>query len=169
MFEPGDIIIYGSSGVCRVVGIAPSKDPKEKGRLYYELSPVYRECVIFTPADNKKVFMRPLITREEALSLIDSLPEISAQAYHNRVLRQLAEHYEAVLKTHDCRELAEMLMSLHIKKRELEQQKRKFGLVDERYMKLAEEHLHGELAVALGIGIDEVPDFIEKRHAGLAP
>ena len=168
MFEVGDIIVYGSNGVCRVKSIAPSKDQKEKGRLYYELSPVYRDCTIFTPADNQKVFMRPVISREDAEALIDEIPSICAEVYHNRVLRQLAEHYEEVIRSHDCRELVRMLMSLFNKRKELESQKRKFGLVDERYMKRAEELLHGELAIALGMGIDEVQPYIKERVAALS-
>ena len=167
VFEVGDIIVYGSSGVCRVKGIAPSKDPKEKGRLYYELSPVFRDCTIFTPADNRKVFMRPVISREDAEALIDEIPSICAESYHNRVLRQLAEHYEEVIRSHDCRELVCMLMSLYSKRKELEQQRKKFGQVDERYMRRAEELLHGELAVALGIGIDEVQPYIRRRVEAL--
>lgn len=37
---------------------------------------------------------------------------------------------------------------------------KKLGLVDERYMKRAEEMLHGELAVALGMTREQVPKFI---------
>ncbi len=168
MFEVGDVIVYGSNGVCRVKSISPSKDQKEKGRLYYELSPVYRDCVIYTPADNQKVFMRPVISREDAEALIDEIPSICAQGYHNRVLRQLTEHYEEAIRSHDCRELVRMLMSLYSKRQELESQKRKFGLVDERYMKRAEELLHGELAVALGLEIEEVQPYIEQRVAALS-
>ncbi len=36
---------------------------------------------------------------------------------------------------------------------------------DERYFKLAEEHLYGELAIALGIEKDKVSSYIEKRIA----
>lgn len=163
VFEVGDVIVYGSSGVCRVNSVAPSKDRAEKGRLYYELRPVFRECTIYTPADNQKVFMRPVISREDAEAIIDEIPSIRAESYHNRVLRQLAEHYEEVIRSHDCRELLRMLMSLYRKKLEMEAQKRKFGLVDERYMKRAEELLHGELAVALGLELDEVLPYIQKR------
>lgn len=34
---------------------------------------------------------------------------------------------------------------------------------DERYFKLAEEHLYGELAIALGIEKDKVGSYIEKE------
>ena len=54
-------------------------------------------------------------------------------------------------------------MSLRAKKQGLEQQKRKFGAVDERFMKRAEELLFGELAAALDIPKDRVPEYIADR------
>lgn len=54
-------------------------------------------------------------------------------------------------------------MSIYAKKQELKGQKRKFGVVDERYLRQAEELLFGELAVALGIDKEEVPEYIDSR------
>ena len=42
-------------------------------------------------------------------------------------------------------------------------QKKKFGAMDERYMKRAEDMLFGEFAVALGIDKNEVQAYISKR------
>lgn len=164
MFDIGDFIIYGSMGVCRVSDIttrAPAQADKEQ--LFYILEPLYQTCTISTPIDNTKVFMRPVISKDEAERLIDMIPSISAEAYHSRVIRQLAEHYQESLKTHDCEELIELTMSIYAKKQAAVQEKKKIGVVDEKYMKRAEELLFGELSVALGIDKDDVPDYIAAR------
>ena len=132
--------------------------------LYYTLRPLEDSCSISTPA-NGKIFTRPLITREEAEALIDAIPEIDAQAYHNPVLRQLSEHYEKSLNTHDCLSLIKMTMSIHAKKEAAVSQKKKLGAVDEKFMKRAEDLLFGELSVALGIRKAEVADYIARRLA----
>lgn len=164
MYKIGDLIIYGSVGVCRVTEIAaPDFSYIEKGKLYYVLEPLYQSCVIYTPIDNKKVFMRPIITAEVAENLIDMIPLIQAEAYHCRALRQLTEHYESALNTHNCEDLIELTMSIYEKKQFQEQQKRKFGTVDERFLRRAEELLFGEFAVALGMPRDKVPDYIALR------
>lgn len=164
MYSIGDLIVYGSTGVCEIIDIKErSFNKKEKGRLYYILKPLYQGCTISVPVDNTKVFMRPVITKEEADELIDMIPNMQVEAYHNRVLNQLAEHYNESLRTHDCSDLLELTMSIYAKKQYAEQQKRKFGVIDERYMKRAEELLFGELAAVLKIPKEEVPNYINVR------
>ena len=164
MFSPGDIIFYGSTGVCRVEEVKMLGFSKsEKQQLYYILKPVYQECNISAPVDSNKVFMRPVITKEEAMSLIDTIPSIKAEAFHCSVLRQLVEHYEAAFASHECSDLIKLTMSIQEKKRLCQEHKRKLGALDERFMKRAEDLLFGELAVALGIEKSDVPDYISQR------
>ena len=160
MYSIGEIIVYGSTGVCRVTDISQQAD---SGRLYYTLKPLFQACMISAPVGSDKVFMRPVITRDEALSLIDGIPAVEVEAFHSRVTRQLSEHYEAALKRHSCGDLVRLTMSIRKKKAQAEAQKKKLGAVDERYMKRAEELLFGELSVALDIPRDAVADFIAQR------
>ncbi|MCI8326215.1 MAG: CarD family transcriptional regulator, partial [Lachnospiraceae bacterium] len=52
---------------------------------------------------------------------------------------------------------------LHEKKIIRQAQGKKITAGDERYFKMAEENLFGELAIALGIKREEVGSLIEKR------
>ncbi len=168
MYQIGDLILYSSTGVCEITDIKTLEDAgTEKDRLYYILKPLYQECVISTPVDQPKVFMRPIITKQEAERLIDRIPTMQAEAYHNRILHQLAEHYEASLKSHDCADLIELTMSIHEKKQSLQQQKRKCSVLDERFLKRAEELLFGELSAALDIPIEHVSGYIAQRVQAL--
>ena len=164
MYNVGDLVFYGSTGVCRIVEIKKPNVVKEKEeRLYYTLKPLYQECMISTPVDNDKVFMRPIITKEEAERIIDTIPNIQAEAYYNRALSQLSEHYAETIKTHSCKKLLELTMSIYAKKQDAKKQNKKFGAIDERFMKRAEELLFGELAAALNIKKEEVMPYIEAR------
>lgn len=164
MYQKGDLILYGGTGVCRVTDIVAKKFSRaEPEKLFYILTPLYQTGTITTPVDNGKVFTRPVISREEALDLIDRIPTIQAQAYHNQNLQQLESHYKSELESHDCLDLLKLTMSTYQKKLEREQAKLKFGAVDRRYMERAEGLLFGELAVALGIGMESVRPFIEER------
>lgn len=162
MYQTGDMIIYGSTGVCQVKEIVDRELEKGVTKPFYVLDPLYQDGVIMIPVDTK-VFMRPVITREEALELIDRIPTMQPDAYHNSVLRELEEHYCSYLKSHRCEDLIELAMSIYCKKQDLAQQNRKFGAMDERFMKRAEDLLDGELSVALGIEKNEVGAFISAR------
>lgn len=164
MYSVGELIVYGSTGVCRVAatGSLDKKQGGEKDRIYYTLKPVYRNETIYAPVDSK-VFMRPLISAQEVNELIDMIPKLDAEMYHSKRTQELSDHYQSSLNTHECSDLIEMVMSIYAKREFVEQQKRKFGQIDERFMKKAEELLYGEFAAALGIEKDDVPDYIAKR------
>ena len=67
MFQAGDLVVYGSTGVCRVEGITqPGTSGADRDRQFYLLKPLQQDGVIYTPVDNAKVPMRPVISREEA-------------------------------------------------------------------------------------------------------
>lgn len=160
MFQPGDLILYGRTGVCRVEGIE-----QEKGQAFYALSPLYQTCSIRTPVEGK-VFMRPILTKAEADALIDLIPTFSAEPVEGKALRELTETYQASIATHDVRDLVELTMSIYAKRQQAAREKKKFGAVDERFLKEGEELLFGELAASLDIPVEEVQSYIHKRLDG---
>lgn len=105
MFQVGDFIVYGSTGVCEVESIGTLDIPgMSKDRVYYTLRPCYEQrSTIFTPVDNEKVIMRSVLTRQEALELIDGIKEIGFLGITDEKRRE-AEYRECFLKC-DCREL----------------------------------------------------------------
>ena len=165
MYKPNDLIVYGNTGVCRVMDITTRDDLDiaVKGRLYYVLRPLYQDCIISAPVESEKVYIRPIMRADEVDKLIDSIPSINAEVFSSRVLRELDEHYDALIKTHDCATILELTMSLYKKKAEAEKSGKKFGIVDAKYLARAEELLFGEFAAALGIERDEVVDYIADR------
>ena len=160
MYKAGDLIIYNGEGVCRIesvgvidlVGIA-------KDKLYYTIQPLYRTGKIFVPVDTT-VFMRPIISRQQADALIRRIPDIDAKVYENRNLRMLNEHYQALLHSHNCEDMLQLIKSVYLKRKDCISAGKKPGLVDDRYMMRAEDILYGELAAALNIPKDSVLDYI---------
>ena len=75
MFEIGQYIIYGSTGVCEIEDIRDERISGEK-KSYYILKPVYISgSKIYAPVGVSEVRMRALITKDEAMALIDSMPD----------------------------------------------------------------------------------------------
>lgn len=166
MYQPGDRIIYSSEGVCCVEQIGPlDLSEANKDKLYYTIQPLYRSGKIFVPVDTK-VFMRPIISRQEADDLIRRIPDIEGEVYENRNLRMLNEHYQSLLQSHDCEDMLQLIKAVYTKQKENIAMGKKPGLVDERYMKRAEDILYGELAVALDIPRESVLDYITKTIEG---
>lgn len=160
MYQIGDLIIYGNNGVHVVEEIGvPDITYIDKNKLYYILLSVYSNTRIYTPIDTS-VFMRPVITYEEVQKLISQIPEIQTDIYDNRNIRMLADHYQISMETHDCLDLLQLIKTVYIKRSIVSSQGKILGLTDERYYKRAEELLHGEFAIALGIPKDNVKGYI---------
>ncbi len=106
------------------------------------------------------MYTRPVITRAQAERLIAAIPWIEEEDHFtSHSLRMSTEHYQTVLRSHDCRELVQLIKAVYAKSR---RGGRRVSQIDQRYRKRAEELLHGELAVALGIPIDEVQPYISR-------
>lgn len=164
MYQVGDLLFYENTGVCRVMDITtPSWAKTNRKQLFYVLEPLYQNYTIFIPVNSTKVFMRSLISKDEAKKLIDRIPTLNVKTYNNCVLNKLARYYEEAMETHDCLELLILIMSIYEKKQIVEQQNHKLGSVDKNYMTHAEELLYGELATALDISRDEISEYIIER------
>lgn len=167
MYKIDDLIYYGNTGVCKIENITTLDSTGfQKDQLYYVMKPVYENCVIYAPV-HTNVFMRPIISAEEAERLIDLIPTIQAEPYYNDRRQELKEHYEAAIEAHNCANLIELAMSIYAKKQSLEKQNRKFGQLDEKFMKQAEDLLFGEVSLALEIPKDKVREYIASRVEGL--
>lgn len=163
MFSPGDLVVYGGEGVCRVEKVGPADVPgADKGKLYYTLLPLYRTGRVMTPVDTRTL-MRPVICREEAEALIGQLPDMAEEqssAVSNP--RLLKEYYHAAVTSCDCRREAQLLRTIARRNRRALSGGKKPSQLDERYGKRAAEQLYGELAAALEIERDEVTAYIRR-------
>lgn len=170
MYQKGDLIVYGSSGVCRVDEIGPLKGAGgvKETREYYTLSPVFGSGVIFIPSDTG-MFMRPVLTKEQVEALIDRLPALEEKSCDISTLRALSEQYHAAFDSHRCEDLLRLIKALYLKEQNSARQGRRVGLTEMKYRKHAEELIHGEFSVALGIPPEEVPSYISCRLAKSEP
>ena len=167
MFQPGEVVVYGATGVCRVEEITGLDQPgRDRGRRYYVLRPLWQDGVIYAPVDSEKVPMRPVISREEAEALIDRMPGIPAAAWRGATAQALARQYQDAVRDGGHQGLIEMMKAIHYKRGQAESKNRRLGMVDERYMKQAERLLYGELATALEIDFGEVESYIARRIEG---
>lgn len=164
MFKKGDMVVYENTGVCRISDIK-ALDRSEK--LYYCLEPLFDTGIIYSPVESKKVNLRYTASKEEAEIMIDMIPSVQTETFHCKSFQELTAHYKSIMKTHSCKSLIKLLMSIYEKKRTAIQNGKKIGQIDERFMKKAEDMLYGEFSVSLGIPKDEVEGYIRKRIKNL--
>lgn len=161
MFAVNEYVIYGNNGVCQVKDIC-TPPGVEGDRKYYLLNPVYlKGTTIYTPVDNIKVIMRSILSREESERLISRIPSIHTAWISNDKAREAS--CKQAISTCDSMEWIKVIKAMLQRKKEQHGLGKKLRQSDERLLSSASEHLHGELAVALNIPIEEVETYIESR------
>ncbi len=163
MFQVNDHVVYGNYGICVVKAIGSLEmDSVVKDRLYYTLEPLYtQKNTIYTPVDSEKNSLRRAITREEALELIDRIPQVETVWVPDEKRRE--ERYREIMRQNDCMGWMQIIKTLYLKKQKRLAEGRKNTARDELYLKLAEDFLYGEFAAALDVEKDEVEDLIGRR------
>ena len=160
MLTVDQTVVYGTQGVCTVKEISMLKLGKTKGE-YYALSPIDDPgSTVYVPTANEKLMskLRPVLTGEEADALITEAVREPLEWIESDAERKSA--CDDIVKNGDRKQLMRLVGMLYRRRELLKDQKKHFHNVDAQYLKTAERMLHGELAYALGIAVDDVADYI---------
>ena len=104
-------------------------------------------------------FMRPVISRDEADALIDSMPGIAPAICNDSRFNHVDAFYRELFKLHTNEALVSVIKGLRCRMAE----KKTRSSRAEATMKRAKDILHGELSVALDIEFDQVEGYIRDR------
>jgi CarD family transcriptional regulator len=161
VFQKGEYIIYGRSGICRIEDITHIDIPGvDKKRLYYVMKPLNMKgsCIYF-PVDKEKVNARYLISEKEAWELLDEIPNIEQIWVSNEKMRE--EIYKKAMNSCDYRQWVAIIKTLYTRRQDRLNRGKRIATVDERYLKMAEDALYSELAFVLGKKRSEMEQFIK--------
>lgn len=165
MFDIGAQIIYGASGVCCITDIR-TENFGDEDKLYYVLNPFNdKDAIIYVPVNNPKSVskMKPVLTREEVLDMVHSMPSTEIYEEENSKLRK--ELYNNIIKSGDRKELVKLIKTVHFQKGEREKAGKKIWAADENAMKKAEKLLYEEISFVMNISYDEVLPFIKAENS----
>jgi len=101
--------------------------------------------------------IRNLITKEEALSLIEKMIDIEIINLDSKLLET---EYKKLLADETHESLIKIIKTTYLRNKERIDNKRKVSDKDEYYFNLAEKYLYNELSIVLGLSFDEVKKFI---------
>jgi len=159
MFSVGDHIVYGENGVCTISKIAPLEmQGASREKLYYYMTPLLGSGTYFTPVESG-AYMREVMSRDEALAFIDSIPSIEPAICNDNRFNHVDAFYRELFKKHSCEALVSVVKGLSLRMSDKKSKSSRAELT----MKRAKDILHGELSVALDIRIDEVENYIAER------
>ena len=161
MFKKGDFVVNTNNGICEINDIV-TMNMSGTNKEYYMLIPITEKTAkVYIPVDLAQQRIRSAMTKEEAWALIESIPDIDEAYIENEKERELT--YKEALNSRNPKKLVGIIKTLYLRRQERAEAGKKNTAIDERYFKLAENHLHSELAFAMQVDKCEVNDIILKH------
>lgn len=164
-FKKDEYVVYKNAGVCHVINIEPQSMDGENEVLYYKLKPISdANSTYYVPVASGEEKLRRLLTKEEVLELIDTMPKSGAEVEvwsDNR--RERREMYAQILKGDDQKAIVQLISALYFRKQSTETHGRRFSAMDETVIKNAESVMLQEFGVVLGKTPEEVRAYIDER------
>lgn len=160
-FSVGECVVHRHEGVCKISKIetADFGDGKTK---YYVLKPYFGTAVsvIRIPVE-KADQIRPHISKRSAQMLVKKLKRSRTVWINDN--RKRKEHFQNMIISGDLEALASIAHTIYIKKNEFAKAKKSMPLTDQNLATFCEKLLTEELAVALGIKLEDVDAYITKH------
>lgn len=162
MFNVDDYIMYGMTGVCKVVDITNEKFINGEKRKYYVLNPIYNnDTTIKVPLDNDKIPMRKVISKGDMTSLINDIPNMEILWIDDEKKRM--SQFKKMLKSGQCGELIKLIRNIKFSKKYERSIGKKSRGSDKDIMKEAERLLTEEFAIILNVNPDEANSYIKSN------
>ena len=155
MYQLNDIVVYESSGVCRICDIQELSFSEDTApNTYYILAPLFSPGdVIYTPVNSTKTVFRPVISREEALETIRAVQGEEIASYEGMRSSELEYRYRRALQGFRWGDLLRLLR----------RSGKKGSEVDRRFQRRLDFLVTGELAVALNLPREEARTLLERE------
>lgn len=149
MFEIGSYVSYRAEGVCVIVDIREERFGALGGTAkYYILSPIGDEkSTVFVPLDNENLvsMMRPLLSAEEILAMVEELREERMEWIEESRLRNL--RFREILSCGDRKQLIVLLNTVVEHSEMIRELGKKVGSTDENAMYRAKTMLFEEFSM----------------------
>jgi CarD family transcriptional regulator len=160
MFNIGDIIIYSSHGLCQIDDICEKTYGDTTG-TYYVLHPLENaRLIINIPIDSDQVVMQNVLEKEEAEAILHSFQQPGIEWIENA--RERTKKYKSLVNTGDRTVIAQVAVTLMLKKREAEENEEKLDGDDRALLANIEKIMFKELAVSLDTSYEEISNKVKR-------
>ena len=158
MFNKGNFVINANNGICEIQDIVTMNMSGTK-KEYYMLVPIEEKTAkVYIPVDTAEQRIRLTLTKNEANSLIQGIKDINETYIENEKERE--KTYKEAIASRDPKRLVGIIKTIYVRRQKRIDAGKKTTAIDDRYFKIAENQLHGELAFALDVPKNEVAQLI---------
>ena len=153
MYKINDFLVYKKE-VCKVKEINKMNEMD-----YYSLVPLNdTSLIINVPTDNKRGYLKDIISKEDAEKLINNIPNI--EPIKNINDKYIEKTYKDLIYNGTREDLIRIIKTTYLRNAKRINDNKKTSDKDTDYFNKAEEYLYSELSIALNMTIDETKEYI---------
>lgn len=163
MYQAGEWVLYGSHGVCRVIG-TEKQLVNRKRTQYLVLEPRNQsESRFYLPTENASALskLQPVLSREDLLDLIASERVREDAWISEENLRK--QYYRELIGSGDRTALMRMVRSLYRYRAAQIAAGRKFHQSDDNFLRDAEKLLASEIALVLELSTEAARNYLREQ------
>ncbi len=155
-YKNGEYVIYNGLEICKI-GDNVFREFDGKKTEYITLYPTDINTTIYIPAEKCDTLLRPMLSREELLKIIDMIPDINEHSCDSNI-----DFAEAV-KSGDHKGILTVMSSIYARGQKRARDGKTLFKTDRRNFDIAKKIIHNEIAYAFGIDPSEAEKFISNR------
>ena len=162
MFLKNEYVFYGAGGICKIVDIqiAPL-DNMPADREYYILQSLHESNgLIYIPVDSENVFLRQILTENEAEALLKELDEIEAIEESNAKL--LRSRYIEAMRLYQPKSWVCVLKTIQKRTQACASRSQRLSETERSFGVNAKLYLCTELSLSLGKTKAEIEEMLAK-------
>lgn len=163
-FAKDTYVVYGKTGVCRVVDRKIMEFSTPGGEEYYVLSPCNDpRSLVYVPCQNEQLVsrLRPLLSKQEIEDLLDGASALPLAWPDDKAERQIV--FREMVSGGNRGELLRLIRCLYLKKQEKEATGKHLSSVDESLLQDCTRMLEQEFCHSLKMTRSEVVEYIRTR------
>ena len=165
MYKIGDKVI-DKNGKIFEIGTTTEKDFGNGPSKYFVLKPVFpydfnQGYRCFVPVEKADSILRPVMSKEEALALIDSLKTL--ESYPEVNPRERKVYFQSVISSGSRKDICRVIKTLSEYKEVRKKNNKPLSDFDHKLLNNLLSLFNDEVSLALGISVDNVNRFIRDR------
>lgn len=160
MYKKGDYVVKIPDGICQIDQIGYLDIPGiNKDKEYYILVPLKEKTAkLYIPSDRINGQIRNIISKENALTFIKSIPDIDEKNIPIEKMRE--QEYKTAILSGNNEKIVSIIKLIYTRNQERLAQGKKVSATDDKYFRLAEDVLFSELSFVLNVPKENMAQFI---------
>ena len=158
MLEINSYIVHSGHGVCTIVD---KKFNENMNKFFYYLKTVSNNMSIMIPEDKVDTFLRPILSKKECLSILDSVKLLEINFKKDNKERKV--QFQSLICSNNLLDTLLLLKNLYFLSEEKKKEKKTLGSFDSQYYQQAYRKVIDEIIIVLDISKSKADEILFEK------